>query len=133
MFWKAFQNETLEDFRDAVSELIASQRSVPLFKEISDALARTKARERERRQRDNASIAYVLNPHNEQADRDFVKICMNLLRDKTLGKIGETQFEQGCGYLDQTANQLRKSRTATLATSPRGAGDFFMNRSTLNE
>lgn len=112
MFWRAYKTERSEDFTDAVSELIANNRSAPLFKELSEATEKIKTRRFGQRAGGLTGVIPVdllsrAATTGTKANRTYVEECLKLLRDKIEGKINPVQFEEGCQYLEEVAGIIR--------------------------
>jgi hypothetical protein len=108
--WKIFQNENGDDFRDAVSDLLLTQRAAPMLPELSKAVEAAKLRrtQLEARGLSGGFAGQVIDAAkaNKRADPEIVKACMKLLKDKVFKRLTPEQFEQGCDLLAKVADGI---------------------------
>jgi hypothetical protein len=113
LLWMAFKDVNYNDFQDAISELLMTQRGAPLLEEISKAVQLSKNRYYERMRAKEASILGMMQQAaevNTTADPAFVADCLNLLDQLLAKKITYKEFEQGCDLLTVAANRFAKEK-----------------------
>jgi len=113
LLWQAFKDVGGQDFKEAVDEILMTQRSAPLLDEISKAVNLAKKRFYERQQAKDASIMGMMHQAaevNDTADPAFVEDCLNLLDQLLTKKITYKEFLQGCDLLTVAANRFSKAK-----------------------
>jgi len=126
LLWSAFQEVPVQDFIDAVSDCLASQRAAPLLEQLSSAVETAKTRRVSNHFTSGMGAAgfgdaiELAARSNKAADPDFVKCCMKLFADYSNKKLSYKQFLEGCDYLDGVARQLSplKNRASTTSLVP---------------
>ena len=113
ILFRAFRTVPDEDFREAVTDCLATMRSFPLLPELSQACADARARSFESLRYDGmraarGTVAGVLQDAAERGEqaKDFSKACMEFLVKKVARKLAPADWEQACELLDTTAAQL---------------------------
>lgn len=109
VLWRAFQSVPDREFEDAVDQCIASLRSAPLVDELEEQVAKARERVREAMSRDavqGRSFVGILEAaaNTSEESSAFAKTCVRLLKEKKT--YTARQWEEACGYLDQTAQGL---------------------------
>lgn len=113
LMWQAFKDVGYQDFKEAVDDLLMTQRGAPLLDEISKAVQQAKNRYFERLRAKDASILGMMQQAQEvntTADPAFVADCVNLLEQYYTKKITYKEFEQGCDLLTVAANRFAKEK-----------------------
>lgn len=113
LFWQVFKDVGNLDFKEAVDELLMSQRGAPLVEEITKAVQLAKNRYFERQRMKEASIMGMMQQAaevNQTADPAFVEDCLNLLDQLLTKKITYKEFEQGCDLLTVAAKKFAQEK-----------------------
>lgn len=113
LFWEKFKDVGYQDFKEAIDELLMSQRAAPLAEQIREAIHVAKKKFFERQQAKDASIMGMMHQAaevNDTADPAFVADCINLLDQYYSKKITYKEFEQGCDLLTVAANRFAKEK-----------------------
>ena len=115
IFFNALRDVSNHDFREAVTQCLATCRSAPLLGELTEAVqvARTNYMQ-QKRMDDAARSMFDGIPETHWADKEFKDRCAQLLNDKLNKKITLEQFYQGCDLLDQAALLYRKMKKENL-------------------
>ncbi len=112
LFWLAFERVTDEVFSEAVDELIATNRSAPLLREIESAVSEAKVRDAERRRLSGAGYLETLRDAQAKAPnqqtKEFAKGCVDLVTRLTSRKISKEHFLQACDMLDLAAREMNR-------------------------
>ncbi|HMX98737.1 MAG TPA: hypothetical protein PK473_03110 [Nitrosomonas sp.] len=111
VLWAQFKNVQNHEFVDTVTMLIANHRQPPMLgeieKEIQLAINRTKDGLRDYTgPRNFQGLLKEAEKNNKNADKEFVRACVQLLTDKLNRKYTMEQFLEGCAHLDKTARLL---------------------------
>lgn len=111
--WKIFEKISNEDFTTMVDMALDTMRSAPLtddFLKLEQELMRRRSEER-----DFAGLCRTSSPigvlshaaeANKSADPDFVKACLQVVRDNAEGRLAGGNFIEACDCLDKLANTL---------------------------
>ena len=129
LLFSAFRNVPPEDFRDAVEQCLATQRAAPLLDVLTVEVDRAKTRRMQNGYRAAGGFYETVADaakSNQRADREFVRACLQLLRDKLGRKLTMEQFQQGCDMLDQVADQI--SPQTKVRRSTVGSGSLATER-----
>lgn len=121
LFWHAFKDVGGLDFKEAIDELLMTQRGAPLLEEISKAVQLAKNRYFERLRAKDASILGMMQQAQEvntTADPAFVADCMNLLQQYYDKKISYKDFVQGCDLLKVAAERFAKEKGYATPSAP---------------
>lgn len=113
LFWVALKDVGYQDFKEAIDDLLMTQRGAPLLEEISKAVQLAKNRYFERLRAKDASILGMMQQAQEvntTADPAFVADCMNLLEQYYDKKISYRDFVQGCDLLKVAAERFAKEK-----------------------
>lgn len=113
LFWQVFRDVGNLDFKEAIDELLMTQRGAPLLDEITKAVQLAKNRYFERVRAKDASILGMMQQAQEvntTADPAFVQDCINLLDQYYSKKINYSEFLQGCDLLTVAANRFAKEK-----------------------
>lgn len=108
ILWRCFKNVQDEEFQEAVSECLATQRSFPLLKELNEAVQLARTRSAERRQQASAdrmltaaTLAQLADETAKDSTREFAKACLKLTQDRA--QYTAEQWAQAMDLLEQTA------------------------------
>lgn len=126
LFYRVFQNTSVADFADAIDNLIANRTHPPLLEELSKAVEAAKVR-RNQAQRDGLSIAGIMQLAqrvNTDTDRDFVRSCIRLFREKNSNVISSEEFEKSCHQLDALAESLKRHKN--MSDTPHNVVDKYL-------
>lgn len=121
LFWIALKDVGYQDFKEAIDELLMTQRGAPLLEEISKAVQLAKNRYFERLRAKDASILGMMQQAQEvntTADPAFVADCMNLLEQYYDKKISYKDFVQGCDLLKVAAERFAKEKGYATPSAP---------------
>lgn len=113
LMYQVFKDVGYQDFKEAIDDLLMTQRGAPLVDEITKAVQLAKNRYFERLRAKDASILGMMQQAQEvntTADPAFVADCMNLLEQYYTKKITYKEFEQGCDLLTVAANRFAKEK-----------------------
>lgn len=121
LFWIALKDVGYQDFKEAIDDLLMTQRGAPLLEEISKAVQLAKNRYFERLRAKDASILGMMQQAQEvntTADPAFVADCMNLLEQYYDKKISYKDFVQGCDLLKVAAERFAKEKGYATPSAP---------------
>lgn len=121
LLWQAFKDVGGSDFKEAIDDLLMTQRGAPLLEEISKAVQLAKNRYFERLRAKDASILGMMHQAaevNTTADPAFVADCLNLLDQLLTKKITLKEFEMGCDLLTLAANKFAKDKGYAKPEAP---------------
>jgi len=121
LFWVALKDVGYQDFKEAIDDLLMTQRGAPLLEEISKAVQLAKNRYFERLRAKDASILGMMQQAQEvntTADPAFVADCMNLLQQYYDKKISYKDFVQGCDLLKVAAERFAKEKGYATPSAP---------------
>lgn len=121
LFWVALKDVGYQDFKEAIDDLLMTQRGAPLLEEISKAVQLAKNRYFERLRAKDASILGMMQQAQEvntTADPAFVADCMNLLEQYYDKKISYRDFVQGCDLLKVAAERFAKEKGYATPSAP---------------
>jgi len=121
LFWVALKDVGYQDFKEAIDDLLMTQRGAPLLEEISKAVQLAKNRYFERLRAKDASILGMMQQAQEvntTADPAFVADCMNLLEQYYDKKISYKDFVQGCDLLKVAAERFAKEKGYATPSAP---------------
>ena len=127
IFYNAFRDVSNFDFRDAVTNCIATCKGAPLLSELTDAIIRAKNNYLHQKRMEESKTMGALDfayENNTTADPEFVDRCMKLLDDLHNKRITKEQFNQGCDLLDQAAKLYGKKQNLSQPKSNKMARPY---------
>lgn len=112
IFFNAFRDVSNFDFRDAITDCLATSRSAPLLPELTVAIekARINYFQKKRIEESGMNKGLFGIENNGSADPEYVKKCIEHVYNLLDKKITKEQFDQGCEMLDQ-ASKLFPNKT----------------------
>lgn len=115
IFFNAFRDVSNSDFREAVTHCLATYKSAPLLRELTEGVISAKNNYLQKKRIEEATAKNILSyayEKNTTADREFVDNCMKLFDDLYTKKITKAQFDEGCNLLDQAARLFTKPKSS---------------------